>query len=271
MDEFLDKRKKYYEFIPALFEIVKNLQHRELAFLTPSKYLPRKTIRYMFAERIDYLKSHFEAFDFYKHPVNMYMSVAVLKNIPIFTYNLKERIKSDEYKIFNKEYEINTVGYNFFMDFDGKEDYDRCLLEVKEMKKILDEYKVPYYVMPSSFRGFHFHIPYEYMPDIDINETLKVLNKVVYNIKGIHDFKTLDITIVDMKRICKVPYSVVSDGSVCLPLNDMQFNNFRKDMIEIDNVLKNITLKNRGLLLRTNGLTFEGMKYNVKKFISDYT
>ena len=108
------------------------------------------------------------------------------------------------------------------------------------------------------------------MPDIDIMELLVTLNNVVYNLKGVCNLETLDTSIVDLKRICKVPYSVVGDGSVCLPLSDEQIANFKPEMISMKSVLKKVMIKNRGLLLRTHNLCEEGLRSNVLKFISEF-
>jgi hypothetical protein len=269
-EKILVERETYYKQIFVLFEIVKCLKNRELAFLTPKTEERKKSARYLLAFNLDYLKKHFEWIDFNKTLVNMYMSVAKLKDVPVFSYNLAERLNDENYKNFNKEYENFVVGYDLFLDFDGKENPEKCLQEVKEMKKIFDEYKVPYYVMNSSLTGFHFHIPAEYMPSMDIKELLATLNDVIYNLKGVYNLSCLDESVIDMKRICKVPYSIVADGSVCLPLNDFQLESFRPENVKIGNVLRTTMIKNRGLIVRTHNLSEDILKENVKKFISEF-
>ena len=138
------------------------------------------------------------------------------------------------------------------------------------MKNILDGFKVPYWVMNSSFKGFHIHIPQEFMPKFN-QDTLRNIGEVLYNIKGIEDFQTLDISIGDNKRLCKVCYSPVSDGSICLPLIDEQIDNFKLDIVKISNVLRTCIIKNRGLLLRTHNLSEEELKKNVLCFLKEYS
>jgi hypothetical protein len=271
-EKILIERKVWYSFTPVLFEIVKILKNRELCFISQKGEKPKKIARYLIGFSIDYLKKHFKWINFDKFLINVYHSVAVLKpnSIPVFSYNLRVRTKQEDYKEFNKNYVNFVVGYNFFMDIDGKENFEKCYEETKEIKKIFEEYKLPYYILNSSFRGFHLIIPARFMPDYPIPELVKIIAKVVYNIKGIYDFETLDTSITDLKRVCKCPYSCVGDGSVALPLTDEQFNTFNSEMVTPKNILKNVFIKNRGLLLRTHGLSDEQLKENVNKFLSDF-
>ena len=156
------------------------------------------------------------------------------------------------------------------MDFDGKENPEKCLAEVREAKKILDEAKVPYYILNSSFTGFHIHIPSEFIEPMEINKLIEILNRVIYNFKGVYDLSCLDNSVIDIKRICKVPYSYVCDNSIALPLSDLQLANWKPEMVSMKNVMKNVMLKNRGLKIRTHNLSEEQLKENVRKFISDF-
>jgi len=269
-EQILEERKKYYSFIPALFEIVKCLKNRELCFLSQKGEPKKKAVRFLMAWNLDYLKKHFKWINFDKNLMNTYHSVAKFKpnSFPIFDYDLRERTNEERYKEFNKNYEQFVEGYNFFLDLDGKKDFEKCYAETKEIKKILDEYQLPYYILNSSKTGFHFHIPSEYLPDYPIKELLEVTYKVMHNLKGIYDFSTIDI-LNDLKRVCKVPYSCC-DNSVCLPLSDTQFNSFSPEMVSIKNVLSKIMIKNRGLILRTHNLDEKTLKENVKKFINEF-
>ena len=269
-NELIELKAKWYNFTPILFEIVKSLKNRELSFIGKKDETGIRMVRYLLAFNIDFLKKHFDRIIFDKSLANMYQSVAQLKDVPVFSYNLRQRTKEENYIKFNKEYQNYVIGYDMFLDFDGKENFKKCHKEAQEMKEIFDEYKIPYWLMNSSSNGFHFHIPAEYMPPQKIVETIDILNGVLHNIKAIYSFECLDETVVDMKRICKVPYSFVNDGTVCLPLNDFQFKTFMKESVKAMTVLRNITLKNRGLLLRTHGLTDEKLKENVNKFINEF-
>jgi hypothetical protein len=269
--EAIDKKKEYYSNTFVLFEMVKALKHRELAMLNHRIDIERKNIRYLLAFNIDYLKKHFKRFDFDKSLTNLYMSVSLFnQNVPVFSYNLKERRKDEKYQEFNKNYKKYVKGYNLFIDIDSDWDWKTALKETLQIKELFDEYKLPYFILNSSFKGFHIHIPAEYMPEMEIDELLIKINEVVYNIKGIYDIKSIDMSIFDLKRICKLPYSYVQDGSICLPLSDKQLASFHPNLVKMENVMKNIKLKERGLLLRTHNLSFEELKINVSKFIEDF-
>jgi hypothetical protein len=268
-EKILELRKKYMSNTFVKFEIVKALRGHELSFISAKGEEKKVAVRYLFARSIDYLQKHTNWIQFDKKLLNAYMSVATLKDIPIFSYNLEKRLEDSKYKDFNKNYNNYIVGQDFFLDFDIKQNFEKGLEEVKEMKKILDSFKVPYWVMNSSLQGIHFHIPQEFMPTFNEN-TMKMIAEVMYNLRGIHEFTTLDISITDNKRLCKSPYFAISDGSVALPLTDAQIENFRPEMVEISEVLRVIQIKNRGLLLRDWGLSSSELKENVKKFLSEY-
>lgn len=269
-NRILEERKKWYSLVPVQFEIIKNLHHRELCFLSQKEELIKHPVRYLIAFNIAYLKKHFERFNFLDNLINMYNSCAILKDVPVFSYNLKIRRETDEYKEFNENYDKYVINYDYFMDIDGKENFELAFSEAKEIKNILDEYKLPYYILNSSFNGFHFVIPASYLPSMEINELLKILEKVMQNIKGIYDFKTLDTSIVDLKRVRKVPYSYECSGAICLPLSDFMFENFKKENVTMFNVLRTITIKNRGNLTRNLDLRDEILKKNIQKFINDF-
>jgi hypothetical protein len=267
-EKILELRKKWISQRFVQFEIAKALKGHELSFISTKGEEKKVAVRYMFARSIDYLNKHLAWINFDKRLLNMYMSVATLKDMPIFSYNMEKRLEDEKYKDFNKNYEKFVVGQDIFLDFDCKEDFSKGLAEVKEMVKILEEFKVPFWIMNSSFKGFHIHIPYQYLPE---NIDLRIIGEVLYNLKGVEDFTALDISINDSKRLCKVPYSCVGDGSVCLPLTNAMIDNFHSSFIEIENVLKNVPIKNRGLLLRDYGLDSSILKENVKKFLADYS
>ncbi len=270
-EQILRERIFWYNQTYITLELVKCLKNRELCFLTLKTEEKKKAVRYLLGFNLDYFKKHFNWFNVDKSLINIYHSVALLKpEVPVFSYDLKIRGKEKAYTEFNENYSDYVEKYNFFMDIDGKTDFKLALKEAKEIKKIFDEYKLPYYILNSSFWGFHFVIPSEYMPSMDIFKLLETLNEVLYNFVGISEFKMVDETIVDLKRVQKCPYSYSCDGSVVLPLSDEQLNNFKQDMVGMQRVLKDVRIMNRGLLLRTHNLTDEKLKENVLKFLEDF-
>lgn len=270
-EEIIKERKAWYDNTFVLFEIVKCLKNRELCFLTHKTEEKKKAVRYLLGFNVDYLKKHFTWFNFDKSLLNIYHSSALLKpEVPVFSYNLKERRNDEAYTEFNKNYSQYVESYNFFLDIDGDEDFETCFNETKEIKKIFDEFKLPYYILNSSFNGFHIVIPPEYMPDISIHKSLELLNEVIYNLRGVYNFKMVDTTVTDLKRVQKVAYSYSCDGSICLPLNDAQLENFNENMVKMPTVLRMVRIKNRGVLLRTHNLSDEELKKNVLTFLDEF-
>jgi hypothetical protein len=268
-EKFLSERKAYYQNTFILMEIVKCLKNKELAWLEKSDN-PKKNIRYLYASKMDFLKMHFEKLDFYDYNVNMYCSCANLSHIPVITYNLKTRRFSPEYQEINNNYSKYVIAYDMLYDFDGKENFELCYKEARDFKAILEEMKVPYILQNSSKRGFHFIIEGKWFDNSNPIKNIDIFRNVIYNIKGIYDFKSLDDSITDLKRIRKLSYSVVSDGSICLPLSDEQFESFISQLIDIKCVLKRVQIKNRGLLERNYGLSESELRQNVMRFIKEY-
>lgn len=269
-NKILKEREFWYSQTYILLEICKCLNDRELCFLSAKSELKKYPVRYLMAFSINYLKKHMERFGFLKNLINMYHSVSILKDLPIFSYNPRKRKEDYRYKEFNENYEQYVVSYDFFMDIDGKENFELAYKEAKEIKKILEEYKLPFYILNSSFTGVHICIEGRYMPDYPIDELLKILNNVIFNLKGIYDFKTIDTSITDLKRVKKVPYSYECSGAICLPLSDLQFENFKQSDVTMTNVLRTIKIKERGNLTRNLELGEEQLKKNVLKFINEY-
>jgi len=272
-NKILEERKKWYSQTFVLLEIVKCLKNRELAFISAKGELPKRVVRYMWAFAVDYLKKHFEwdYVNFYNNLINIYHSVAVIKGkLSYFSYNMNERMKDEKYQDFNKNYIDYVEGFNFFLDIDGKENPKDAYKDTQDIKKLFDDAKIPYYLLNSSLTGFHIHIPIEYMPKMKPEELLRMIGDVIYNLKGIYEFKCLDDSIADLKRICKVPYSYVCDGSIALPLSNYEFENFSPEKVKMEYILSNIMIKNRGLKIRTHGLDEEQLKKNVLQFLNNY-
>lgn len=273
MTKILDEREKWYSQRFVQFEIIKCLKNRELCFLTQKGLGDseiKRAVRYLLAFSIDYLLKHMDWFNFLDFHLNMYHSTAVLKpEVPVFSYNLKERNKAPEYDEFNKNYSNYISGFNFLFDIDGKET-ENLQGEKMLIKKTFDDFKIPYYVLNSSKNGFHFVIPAMYMPKGESRELLETMANVAFNFKGIFILKGLDTSIYDNKRVQKVPYSYSCDGSICLPLNDEQLENFTPELVSFDNVMRTIMIKDRGLLIRTHGLSEEELKANVERFLREF-
>lgn len=271
-EQILEERKEYYEKTFVLFEMVKCLKFREFSMLTLKTEKKKKAIRFLSCSTIDFMKKHLKFFYHDQSLLNFYTSVAKFKDhIPVFSYNLEKRSKEEKYRDFSDNYLDYVDNFDLFIDIDGKDvSFEKLHNEAKIIKHIFDELEIPYYIMPSSYKGFHIHIPSEYMPKWDFKESIMKTAEVINNIKGIYELECLDDTVTDFKRLCKLPYSYSCDGSICLPLNDLTFMNFKPYMIEMNNVLRFQRLMNRGLLIRTYGYKEETLKKNVLKLFDEY-
>ena len=274
-ERILKEKNKWDSIEYIQYEMVKAMHHREHAILpAKNEENKKKHIRYMLSFSVKFLKEHWEMFNYHKHLCNQYVSVATLKDVPIFSYKLDKRKHEEEYQNFDKNYADFVESYSGFFDFDGKENFEKCYQEAKEFHSILTRLKIPFYCLNSSLYGFHFIIPSEYMPEMNIRQLLPILNNVIHWVKDTHKFECLDETVTDMKRLRKLPYSYEAfTQCVCLPLKDEQFLNYNFDMVNVKNVLdvrKTGYLKKRGLLIREHGLTFDELKSNVLKFIELY-
>jgi len=251
-----EKRNDYYKKDFILFEIVKNLGGRETVLL-PSKVvlggeLKAIPVRCIKAHSIDFLKKNFEAFNFYKKPLNIYGSVAGFEGMPMFSYAPKIRKKQQE-DFFNSTFSVYWVSYDFFIDIDAdslKDAYE----DAKKIKRIFDDLKLSYSLRFSGSRGFHFVIPDALFYDkpLRLIDKVKLCKLIASNIKGIEDIQGIDLSVYQPQRVLKVPYSL--EGlNVCLPLNDRQFNSFKVENMNVDSVLRDINIRYRGLQQR-NGL-----------------
>lgn len=279
-DNILEIRKDFYMFLPILWEMFKCLHDRELAFLSAKGVEPKRAYRFYWANSFDAMKSHFKFVSLDEILLNVYTSVAKLKMpLPIFTYKLAIRRIDSEYKEFNKNFKNYVKGYSAFFDMDGKTkvgeeyvvDMKKCYEESKRLKQIFDDYKLPYFIQPSSFSGFHFVIPAEYIDLDSIDNLLYKLNIVIQRVKSDYGFEMLDSGVIDSKRLMKCPYSISCDGCVILPLSDYEFNNYSPEKLTWEYVKKAIIVKNRGLLIRTHNLSESELKSNVTKFIYEHT
>lgn len=263
-------KEKWYNFIPVKFEMLKQLQDKELCLIGQDKRDKKLFLRFIVCHNIEMFNWIYDRLHLSKSERNLYHSVAIInKQVPILPFDLKKRRKSDEYKEFNENYEKYIIGYDYFTDFDGKEDFKACHDEAKIFKQILDSYEIPYYVLNSSKKGFHFVIPSEYF-DIPIKERTQIFFDISNNIKAIYELKSMDISIFDLKRVKKLPYSYVHDGSIALPLNDQQFEFFTGETADPEKIFKNILIKDRGLLTRKYDKSKPELKENVKRFIEDF-
>src|SRR4030065_2629488 len=97
----------------VLFEIVKFMKGREVVFLGNEL-----NVRCIKAHYVDILMNNMKTFGWEKG-LNMYVSVAKVENMPMFSYNFTTR--KEQQKDFNTTFNNFMTGYDFFLDIDGKD------------------------------------------------------------------------------------------------------------------------------------------------------
>lgn len=270
-EKYYRLRNEYYSKVYILWELVKGLKDKELGILASKQSGKHLAIRYILCFSLDYWEKHNKRFGIVYDDFNLYCSIATFnKHVPVFSYNMQERKQDPAYINFNENFLNYVKSFDLFLDFDGKDNPKQAYENCAVVKTLFDEYKLPYFIHNSSLTGFHLIIPSNYMPNIEPMTLLIKFNEIVLNLKKIYMLDALDTGVQDIKRLRKISYGLVGDGAVVLPLSDLQFNNFKTEMVTIENVLNNTHLKERGLLIRTWNLSEEQLKLNVIKFIKDF-
>lgn len=262
----------WYSLNAVKYEIAKQCQFREVIFL--DKTHEKMPVRCIFAYKADHLQRQFDEFKFMQFKYNLYLSVAQFKGTPLFSYNFAERRKQmDEFSGYNQKptYPDYWQGYDFFMDFDSPDlkDIEPALKDCHLVKDTLDHYNVPYVLSFSGSKGFHLRIPYAVLPQslgLGIVTFCKILGE---NIKERLKLDTLDIGVFDERRIFKAPYSY-DNGNICLPLSDEQFEKFDIRQMAVKNVLNNVKIFNRGVLMRFPELPLERSRENFHRMWRDF-
>jgi len=303
-------RKRYYKHNPVLFEMLKTLRGRETAFLGASSH-GASPVRCVKAHQVGYLESNFKSYNFYNRPYNVYISLAKLNNMPLFSFAPK--IRRGQQDVFNIEFKKYMYDYDLAFDFEAKcsmkfgniEDanelagslrendipfeftpskrgfhvtipetrkndiFKLCRSQVERLKNSLDDYNVPY-VLKWSGGGYHIRIMGNYLPKVTKwEERLEYCKMFALNVKQVFNLTTLDITIYDMRRVFKAPYSIdIKSDLVALPLDNDNFN-FLSSYSDMEKfcdprvILMRTDIRNRGLLER------KGTKENLTKYFDE--
>lgn len=249
--------KTYYSKLFIQFEIVKANKGREMALL-PNKH-PMEgmkagiAVRNIKAYSLGYLNSNLEAFDFYKKNYNIYVSVAILKNFPTFSYAVTQR--QSQQKEFLQEFYKNPKnfidGYDIFIDIDSdnfKEGYHQTQKTINFFK----EYDLPVMVNPSGGKdgGFHIKVDFKHFKGLIPPTKMPKLGREIATDLMEDGVSDLDWKLFDIRRVTKCPYTLVYNGTnlnVVLPLTQEQFKDLTPETYKLKNVMKEVALKSRGL------------------------
>lgn len=215
------------------------------------------------------------------HKQNLYIGCAKLKEIPNFTFNPKDRSKETSVW-YTKEFDKLVYESDLFIDLDSDGDINKALEDLKSIKEIFDEHKVPYQIIASGSRGFHIVIDGRYMPIQKIERGAVYPHKTFNErLKDILKLETMDLANNSLtNHLRKLPYSLVypkdkenfeeKDMNIALPLSDIQIEHYRHEMIKRDNVLSSMKLMRRGNLERFPELSLEEKKKNVINLLKSF-
>lgn len=281
-------RQQYYQQPMVLYNIIPQLKNRYLSIRKVSKDGKGILSRYYQGYSIPTLQDSLKRHNAYKdQSAKLYFDLSTWKDeegyTPIFSFNQEKR--EEQKKKFSGdrlrgggEYEKLMNSHDFAIDIDSK-NVNTAWKEAKKVKEMFDEYKLPYSLKFSGSKGFHFHIDSNYtmLENYKIIEHPRAFGIAVNNLIDDENLKCIDTSIYDPRRILKIAYSLnYKDGKeyVCLPLTDEQFEKWKLENMELDNVLygeNRVKLFKRGMCVRNHGLDEKQLKENFDKFIEDFT
>lgn len=245
-------KKQWYNTDAIAFEMIKCMKHRESVFIATNR---RMTHRMLKINAVRYLYKNFEKYEMYSsdNEYNIYNSVAHFPELPMASWKWSE--KQEQMAKFNANFLDYMTGYDFFLDLDNP-DIKKVHEATTEVKTFFDFFEVPYYLIFSGKKGFHICVDFEDFPSklkqMNYNRLARLFKIFAYELKLIYNIDEIDTSIFDLRRIKKVPYSVVyPDYNIALPLSDEEFDNFKIEDVSIKNLLpKAQSFKKRGLLKR---------------------
>lgn len=280
-------RSDWYSTDYVLYNIIPQLKHRYLSVRKKSKKDVKKIIvsRYYQGYSLDLLKDALKRNGVLEDDSSkIYFDLATWKNeegiTPLFSFEQKKRAEQRKNFTGNKkegdgEYIKLMKSYDLAIDVDSK-NLNKSWKDTNKIKEIFDKYKLPYTLRFSGSKGFHLVIDAKW-----ITTKVKPINqpalfgKIIQNIINDERIKQVDESIYDVRRILKLAYSLCNNDGVeyvALPLNNLQFKNWKYEDMRMSEVAKpyRVKLFKRGLLERDYGLSEKELKKNVTKFIKDY-
>lgn len=141
-------RKSFYNNIDIQYELIYQLQKRETMLIPYKKNEEGKMkaqipVRWLSIQYRGMLEKQWKQFRFFEQNMNLYHSLATYENMPMFAWNW--RIKSEQQKIWLKEFHKYLTRYDLFIETDSEEVYP-AIEDAKKIKIFLDSYFVKYYM-----------------------------------------------------------------------------------------------------------------------------
>lgn len=208
-----------------------------------------------------------ERYHFFVESHNLYGSLAHYPGLPNFSYN--RETKREEMDAFNKNYLKYMTKFDFMIDLDNPK-IGEALKQLIQIRDMFKKCNIPAWYLFSGTKGFHIRVDWDDFPDSlkqlpfpDLAEKFKLFGR---NFALINKFDDLDVTIYDLRRITKIPYSVVYPYYfVALPLSDQDIDNFDLKQMSLPYNIQRIgDMRNRGVMKRPGNP--EGFGKLIKEF-----
>ena len=252
LKEFEDMTEKWYATESIAYEMINTMKLRESVFIATNR---RATQRCLKINAVRFLFMNFKRYKAFEddYQYNIYHSVSHFPNLPMFSFKWDD--KKEQMAKFNLEYETLMTGYDFFLDLDN-ENLELVYSSTKVAKELFDKFKIIYNLVFSGKKGFHINVEYKDLPkafmQIEYKKLARLFKLFAYELKICKNIRDIDTSIFDLRRIKKVPYSVVYPYyNIALPLSNEQFDNFSFKEMNIANWIDRTNeIKQRGLLTR---------------------
>ena len=271
---------QWYNLASVKFEMIRYLYNREFSLLVPrfieDKEVKKRSVRNLKSHNVQGFDFNLRATDMFKKetPYNFYYSMARYKNgLPDQTLNFAERDNTD----WNKNCYKSIISYDYLIDIDAPDfnDMQMAYESAYNVKELFDKFKVPYELRLSSL-GFHFVIPYKYLPqnltlnpheENNLYQFLSKLTKFIFE----ECSEMIDTNIYDSRRLCKIPYSLAlyyHDAFVCSPfLNNTEFENFKLYNYRPNNYPFNIERRGTKIFNEQGNLSLLLLHFELNKYI----
>lgn len=263
----MSKVWSWYKNRVIQYQILQSVNNRETFFKDAEGKMHLRPLHIFSMQGIEYAIS---STGYYKRKFNFFSSAAHLDWTKFKEPPKDKTLWKDYRKEFNNHFEEMVAGYDFVIDIDN-DDIDKAYKIASNVKLLFDDLKLPYFIVFSGAKGFHFKVDWRDLElGVDLKtlvETTKNLAERISKLSGFEFGSDID-SIYDLRRMIRVPYSIhPKTGAVVLPLSDEQFNDFVPGDYSIENVLKKVHLKNRGFLKRNLGVPRSSVKSSLNDFL----
>ncbi len=252
----------WYKDNAIKFNMIKFLKNREFCLLKPKHVIKEnqmnavRDIRCHSVQHVTGVLVHKLQCAYKKDNFNLYSSVARFQNgIPFNNLYFKERDMTEWRKNCWKE----IIAYDLLIDIDSEDhsEINFTYRSAERIKEIFDYFGVPYELRFSGC-GFHFVIPYRFLPQSlsfnpkDENNIYNFCRRFAIALNK-QCSEMVDVGIYDHRRVCKLPYSIAmyeNENYLCLPfLTDLEFQDFKLENFRVNYWRNNPKLMNRGTYL----------------------